>query len=120
MVSLDVKNAFNTIHREAFLDGVSQDFPELLKWTSWAYGQPSKLYYKDACFASTNGTKQGEPMGGALFSIGTNATNKFMSNAFKEVSMFAFFDDYYLLGEQTETMRAVKTLSDRLKQIGML
>ena len=76
LVSLDVKNAFNTIHRESFLDGVSQDFPGLLKWASWAYGQPSKLYYKDACITSTNGTKQGEPMGGALSDNRTYVVNR--------------------------------------------
>ena len=74
-LALDVTNAFNSIHRRAFLEVVAQRFPTLWTWVHTCYGTPTELYVRrdgddPAVIRSCCGTRQGDPLGAQLFALG--------------------------------------------------
>ncbi|RUP29739.1 MAG: hypothetical protein EKK45_10165, partial [Curvibacter sp.] len=69
VLKLDFKNAFNTIARQSFVEGVSSRVPALLPHVWAAYGAPGALFFGDTRLASSAGAQQGDPLGPLLFSI---------------------------------------------------
>ncbi|KAL0213523.1 hypothetical protein RCL1_007149 [Eukaryota sp. TZLM3-RCL] len=72
LVSLDMSNAFNCLSRQAIFDSVSVHFPHWLPFLSWSYGSPSNLFYINSVILSSEGVKQGDPLGPFLYSLVTS------------------------------------------------
>ena len=66
---VDMKNAFNSVSRQAVLDEVATFFPELLPWVAWSYGSPALLWHPLGCVSSQTGVQQGDPLGPMLFAL---------------------------------------------------
>ena len=45
VLKIDMCNAYNLVSRQALLDECSIQFPELLPWASWCYGQHPVLQH---------------------------------------------------------------------------
>ena len=73
-ISVDVSNAFNTIHRAAVLRAVRVYFPSLSPWVDCCYRRESTLFTGSGIAAlqiipSTRGVQQGDPLGPILFAL---------------------------------------------------
>ena len=60
---LDMNNAFNECHREAFLLRLCREFPDLMAWVRWSYQSAGKLCSGTHQISSTAGVQQGDPLG---------------------------------------------------------
>ena len=67
VVKLDFTNAFNSLRRDAMLEGVQQRIPGIYKFVHLAYSQPTQLIYQGHIIWSRQGPQQGDPDGTALF-----------------------------------------------------
>ena len=71
VICLDLSNAFNAISRVTMAEATLQFAPNLFRLTEWAYGRPTPLVLADgSTIASTEGVRQGCPLGPLLFSMG--------------------------------------------------
>jgi hypothetical protein len=71
VICLDLSNAFNAISRVTLAEATLQFAPNLFRLTEWAYGSPTPLVLSDgSTIASTEGVRQGCPLGPLLFSMG--------------------------------------------------
>ena len=71
LVLLDFVNAFNSLKRSRFLPEIRRRTPALAPWADWCYCTPTPLYTTQGVILSEEGVQQGDPLGPALFAIGT-------------------------------------------------
>ena len=73
LADVDLRNAFNEVDRTHMADEVRRHCPGLYRAAKWAYGASTKLFYRGPNglveLASSQGVKQGDPLGNCLFSI---------------------------------------------------
>jgi len=106
VTSLDFSNAFNSISRASVAAGVLQHAPSLFRAAKWAYNEPSQLVVigKDGepvILTSSEGVRQGDPLGPLLFSIGArNVLANLASDMGEGHAVLGYLDDLYLLSEQ--------------------
>lgn len=117
LVSLDLKNAFNSVRRTAFIDQLKAHFPNLLGWVIQVYGSPSWLTVrgKDP-IASEAGVRQGDPMGPFLFCL---AIQPILIEISELVESFTYMDDIYLVGEPMKMCKALTALETYLSSINL-
>jgi len=72
LLQVDLKNAFNSIHRPAILEALEQRCPSMLPWVRQAF-QPAPLLVGREVVWSTRGVQQGDPLGPFLFAAGIQA-----------------------------------------------
>ena len=70
VVQLDLSNAFNTLHRQAFLKEAAARAPAVYPFLAFAYSGAVPLYSGDSPLHSRTGTHQGCPMGPLGFALG--------------------------------------------------
>jgi len=68
-LKLDFANAFNTLSRDAILNYVVTDLPEILNFVKLCYDQSSPLCFGDYLLLSDEGAQQGDPLGPLLFCL---------------------------------------------------
>ncbi len=69
VLKLDMKNAFNSVSRQAIFDSILKDFPSLSRYVYWCYGKHTHLKYDDYYLLSQLGVQQGDPLGPILFCL---------------------------------------------------
>ena len=63
LLKIDIKNAFNSISRDALLATVFAKIPLIYNHTEAAYAKPSFLFYRDKVMLSEEGSHRGDPEG---------------------------------------------------------
>ena len=58
---MDFANAFNTLSRDAILNYVATDLPEILNFVKLCYDQSSPVCFGDYLLLSGEGAQQGAP-----------------------------------------------------------
>ena len=66
-VKIDFSNAFNCVHRGAFIEATTGS--QLENWVRWCYGRQSWLLFGKHALSSAEGAQQGDPLGPMLFSL---------------------------------------------------
>ena len=71
ILSIDIKNAFNTTCLSIIHDGLLQADPSLLHYFRWRYGNPSTLRDNTGASVATTctGVRQGDPWSSLLFEV---------------------------------------------------
>ena len=69
LVKVDVRNAFNTVRRDAFLSQVKARAPAVYPLLRNTYSEPTQLCIGGQTIASCSGVQQGDPLGPAAFAL---------------------------------------------------
>ena len=97
-VSLDASNAFNAIDRTVIAGAMRQHAPLLYRTAKWAYGEKSDLVIGDTILHSSQGVRQGDPLGPLLFSVGLRSTlSALATHLGPHRRVMAYLDDIYIL-----------------------
>ena len=69
LLKLDVKNAFNSIHRDTVLQAAQTYLPEIYPFIWDCYSSKISLFHGEFCLDSATGVQQGGPLGPAFFAL---------------------------------------------------
>ena len=115
VLSLDFKNAFNTLDRGDLAKAVKRFSPGLWKMAKWAYDESSQLVLSGQggerhVLKSSQGVRQGDPLGPLLFSIGIRKTLEDLAVYLgPETVVLSYLDDVYILSKSRGTFQDVVT-----------
>lgn len=123
-LQVDVRNAFNSVSRTAILQQVHERVPSLSHWAEFAYGTPSLLYVDGADptshpISSSNGVKQGDPLGPLLFALALHPVLEELSVLHEECSLVAYADDITLQGSQEGVQHVFRHMQEVLAPLGL-
>ncbi|TIB59545.1 hypothetical protein E3P77_04160, partial [Wallemia ichthyophaga] len=98
VTSLDFSNAFNTVNRPSIARATHKHLNPIFKAVKWAYNQPSSLLMHDGqspvCIPSSQGVRQGDPMGPLLFSLSIRYTLQLLQKQLAgRATLLAYLDD---------------------------
>jgi hypothetical protein len=85
VISIDIKNAFNSMRRKLILAGIEVYCPALKSWFFQSYGHESEIKLtggEDACMRGT-GVSQGDPLAQLLFCLGMHVVLKAIEEKMK-------------------------------------
>ena len=119
----DLSNAFNSVARATIFEEVSEHFPSLLPFTTFLYGQPSPLIYRNgdssAVLSSQEGVHQGDPLGPFYFCIAINACLQLLQESHVGIVVAAYFDDVTILGPPEKIGDVLPELVSGLESCGL-
>ena len=101
MLQLDIKNAFNTVHRSRILEGVGSMARHLLPWAQQSL-QASSLLLGEGVVPSSEGAQQGAPLS-LFFSL---AIHDVISSCPTSLVNVWYLDDGTLVGIWTPSVPA--------------
>ena len=121
LVTLDLRNAFNAIHRDVVIEAVHHyDLVDIFNLVHFLYGMPSRLLSAlIPDLMSANGVRQGDPLGPVLFSLGIHPTLSALAEAHPSVKVWAYIDDMTVLGTPHEVAAFVADLEARFAPLGL-
>ena len=114
-LKLDIRNAFNNMHRDVFLDQVKAEAPSLYNLIWQAYAAPSHLFYRNGNLMSETGIQQGDPSGPALFSLGLDPIIKKLKS---ELNLW-YLDDSNMADCPQVVLQDLEVLLRELSKIGL-
>jgi len=115
LLKVDMKNAFNMVSRRELLRSL-EEFPELVNWCYYLYGEPSILWFGDAFanfeLVSAEGVQQGDPLGPLLFALVLHkAVTLRLASAIPTLFLNCWFlDDGVIAGTHGDVQRALEIL----------
>jgi hypothetical protein len=118
VTSLDFSNAFNTLDRAGLAKALKQFAPGLYRLAKWVYNGPSDLIFggiqeKPQVISSSQGVRQGNPLGPLLFSIGTRPIlDKLAGHLGVDCVILAYLDNIYILSKGPDTLDSVTEFFD--------
>jgi hypothetical protein len=113
IASLDFSNAFNTVSRQDIAQATRQHAPGIYRAAKWAYNRPTALVLAGGRWQlqSSEGVRQGDPLGPLLFSIGIRGLLARLATSLgPDHLVLAYLDDIYILGGQDCLERAQELL----------
>ena len=69
LLQIDLKNAFNSVHRTAILRQVQRQAPAMFQWAKWSLSTKNLLVCQDQNLYGVRGVQQGSPLGPLFFSL---------------------------------------------------
>ena len=105
-ISLDIANAFNTVHRSAIFREVAASFPQLFAYTQLCYGDSPTLLFKMQGetgvefgeILSSEGAQQGDPLGTFYWCLANHPVLSQVVAEVPDVLVPSFIDDVNILG----------------------
>ena len=115
VISGDMGNAFNSIHRAAKLAAVQQSATALLPMVQWAYGDETPLLIAGALegtppVMSQRGVRQGDPLGPSLCALTLQPVLERVDAACEEAPLVVYLDDTSIVGKVTPVAGAFRRL----------
>ena len=115
LLKMDIKNAFNSIHRKAVLDEVYKRCPEIYKLVWQSYSAQTPLFIGDTVIWSRTGVQQGDPLGPLCFSL---AIDPIIQPLKSPINLW-YLDDCTLAGPQATILRDLEQLVPKLQKVGL-
>ena len=113
ILQVDLDNAYNNVDRAHFISETRKHFPALSSWVETAYGQSSHLFYQGRRLWSSQGTKQGDPLGGILFGLGLQPTiNRILTEVPTLKANMWIMDDGTLCGSRDDLRSVISILEE--------
>ena len=127
VISVDMANAFNSIHRAAMFAAVQQSAPAPLPMVQWAHGDETPLHIVWAPegtppVMSQRGVRQGDPLGLLLFALTLQPVLERVDAACQEAPLVSYVDDMSIVGKLTPAACAFRRLcadDDGVRSIGL-
>jgi len=116
LLQVDLKKAFNSIHRLAILEALEQRCPSLLPRVREAF-QPAPLLVGREVVWSTRGVQQGDPLGPFLFAAGIQPTLDALPPA--GALHRWYLDDVVFMGSVAEVEGVLTALQQALPPLGL-
>jgi hypothetical protein len=118
VLKVDIRNAYNSIDREACLRGVQRHCPKLLRWAVWSLTGPSILHMGEHIVLCQTGVQQGDPLAPLLFSLGLHEAILPCAEVRGVVQQW-FLDDGGLRATFASLEEALRVLVPALRGIGL-
>jgi len=115
IAKLDFSNAFNSLHRDAMLQGVLDRAPGIYKFCHLSYSQPSVLAYDKYRIMSQEGPQQGDPLSASLF---CNTIQPLLQSLSSPL-VSGYMDDVTIGGPEDRVASDVDTVRRRGEEIGL-
>ena len=119
ILKIDVKNAYNSIHRHSCLEQVRKLCPEVLGWARWSHAGNSWLYLGRHIIECKTGVQQGDPLAPLLFSLGLHPAIEAIADT-PELRQLWYLDDGVLYGRASVVAAAFVKLRAALFKIGLV
>ncbi|KAL2610010.1 hypothetical protein R1flu_028583 [Riccia fluitans] len=129
VLQVDIKNAFNTVSREALfreLRVAIGSLDQLFPFVHSFYARCSPLYFSHcshedevSLFLFNSGTHQGDPLGGALFALGHLRALRTMASEHPLCLFPSLADDTHIVGPLEAIVPTFHTLEDHLLAVGL-
>jgi hypothetical protein len=120
ILSLDLANAFNSISREKIRRTLAENFPDMLPYFVWAYQHSAPLYFGEEVLAySTEGVRQGDPLGPAFFALGIQDVLKQVQEEFPSVTVLAYLDDVTVTGPPSTLVHVARRFRNLVAECGL-
>jgi hypothetical protein len=116
LAKIDFSNAFNCLHRDAMLEAVMNEIPEIYSFCHLAYSQSSTLSFGEFTVLSQEGPQQGDPLGPLLFCVTAQPLLRKLSAELR----IGFMDDFTLGGEASAVADDVAYLRRAGNDIGLI
>ncbi len=112
LVSLDAKNAFNCVDRQAMLDALAEKYPSMVNFFWQFYGEPGELWYqmddgRVETILSRQGTQQGDAAGPFLFCLAFHPALEQLQREFPRAFIGGFMDDVTVGIDSSDTAACV-------------
>lgn len=120
--SLDMKNAFNSVFRSAFLRAIQADprLRPLLPIASALYCLHSTLFVlSGGTIQSENGVRQGCVLGAVLFCIAIQPILQKLARDFPRVNIKAYLDDINFAGPRDDCIGFVQAATAAFAEVGL-
>jgi hypothetical protein len=128
-LSIDMKNAFNSLNRRVMLETVYANDELRACWNmvAFGYGQPSLLFMhcdetvndREAFLESSNGVRQGDPLAAMLFCLAMHSTYQSISQVVS-AGCYAYVDDSHAVGTLEECWQVWERLPSLLAPLGLM
>ena len=115
LVKLDMKNAFNTLRRNHFLELCLSRAPSILRLISTAYATSSHLVIGNETILSETGVQQGDPLGPVLFAL---AVDEIARSARSTINIW-YLDDATIGGPVESVCEDLRRIITMLSDIGL-
>ena len=125
VLSLDITNGFNSLHRHAMLGSLysCDALRGLWRLADWCYGGPSDLVVSSRShfdiIASARGARQGCPLGTLLFALSLQPVLQHMVNGLTGLTLAAIVDDITIAGPPDKVAIALARAQELLPDLGL-
>jgi len=118
LLKIDVCNAYNSVERQACVEGFRDLCPDLHSWAAWTLAQPTPVLWGPETLLAAQGVAQGEPMSAALFCAGIQGAIDAVTQT-AGLSLQFFADDGLLCADLATLNVALPRLEHELSLRGL-
>ncbi|KAI0557135.1 reverse transcriptase [Gracilaria domingensis] len=120
VISIDARNAFNSIERQCILSGVTQHCPGIARFIHYCYGSTIPLRFGEFVINSVTGTQQGDPLSPLLFALALHPLILDIQSRFSPILNLFFADDGTLLVPRLEAKAVMNYIVQKGEKIGFV